>query len=30
MEQDGSWNAAFVKNLGPAGISAPTPPPIDK
>jgi len=30
MEQDGSWKAAFVKNLGPAGISAPTPPPIDK
>jgi len=30
MEQDGSWKAAFVKNLGPAGITAPTPPPIDK
>src|SRR6476469_8506493 len=30
MEQDGSWKAAFDKNLGPAGITAPTPPPIDK
>jgi glutamate transport system substrate-binding protein len=30
MEQDGSWKAAFDKNLGPAGISAPTPPPVDK
>jgi len=30
MEQDGSWKAAFDKNLGPAGIPAPTPPPLDK
>jgi glutamate transport system substrate-binding protein len=30
MEQDGSWKAAFDKNLGPAGITAPTPPPVDK
>jgi len=30
MEQDGSWKAAFDKNLGPAGITAPTPPPLDK
>jgi len=29
MEQDGSWKAAFERNLGPAGISAPTPPPLD-
>ncbi len=29
MEQDGSWKAAFDKNLGPAGITAPTPPPLD-
>ena len=30
MVQDGSWKAAFDKNLGPAGITAPTPPPLDK
>jgi glutamate transport system substrate-binding protein len=30
MEQDGQWKAAFDKNLGPAGIQAPTPPPLDK
>ena len=30
MEQDGSWKAAFDKNLGPAGIPAPTPPAVDK
>ena len=30
MEQDGSWKAAFDKNLGPSGITAPTPPPLDK
>ena len=29
MEQDGSWKAAFDKNLGPAGITAPPPPPLD-
>lgn len=29
MQQDGSWNAAFDRNLGAAGISAPTPPPLD-
>lgn len=29
MQQDGSWQAAFDRNLGAAGISAPTPPPID-
>jgi glutamate transport system substrate-binding protein len=30
MEQDGSWKAAFDKNLGAAGIPTPTPPPVDK
>jgi glutamate transport system substrate-binding protein len=30
MEQDGSWKAAFEKNLGPAAIPTPTPPPVDK
>ena len=30
MEQDGAWKTAFDKNLGPAGITAPTPPPVDK
>jgi glutamate transport system substrate-binding protein len=30
MEQDGAWKAAFDKNLGPAGITAPTPPQIDQ
>ncbi len=29
MEQDGSWKTAFDKNLGAAGIVAPTPPPLD-
>lgn len=29
MQRDGSWQAAFDRNLGPAGISAPAPPPID-
>jgi len=29
MERDGSWQAAFEENLGPAGISAPPPPPLD-
>jgi glutamate transport system substrate-binding protein len=30
MESDGAWKAAFDKNLGPAGIPTPTPPPLDK
>ncbi len=30
MEDSGAWKEAFDKNLGPAGISAPQPPPIDK
>jgi glutamate transport system substrate-binding protein len=30
MEDDGAWKAAFEKNLGPAGLSVPTPPPIDR
>jgi glutamate transport system substrate-binding protein len=30
MEKDGAWKAAFDKNLGPAGITAPTPPAIDR
>jgi glutamate transport system substrate-binding protein len=30
MESDGAWKAAFEKNLGPAGIATPTPPPLDK
>ena len=30
MEQDGAWKAAWDKNLGPAGIEAPAPPPLDK
>ena len=29
MERDGDWKAAFDKNLGPAGITAPPPPPLD-
>ena len=29
MQQDGSWKAAFDRNLGPAGISAPAPPALD-
>ncbi len=30
MEQSGAWKEAFEKNLGPAGIATPAPPPIDK
>lgn len=30
MESSGEWKAAFDKNLGPAGITAPAPPPIDR
>lgn len=30
MAKDGSWKAAFEKNLGPAGIATPTPPPVDR
>jgi glutamate transport system substrate-binding protein len=30
MESDGSWKAAFDKNLGPAGITAPAPPAVDR
>lgn len=29
MQKEGAWQAAFDKNLGPAGITAPAPPPID-
>jgi glutamate transport system substrate-binding protein len=29
MAQDGAWKAAFDKNLGPAGITAPAPPALD-
>ncbi|MCI4676304.1 glutamate ABC transporter substrate-binding protein [Candidatus Mycolicibacterium alkanivorans] len=29
MEADGAWKAAFDKNLGPAGITAPAPPAPD-
>jgi glutamate transport system substrate-binding protein len=29
MESDGAWKAAWDKNLGPAGIEAPTPPALD-
>lgn len=29
MEESGAWKEAFDKNLGPAGITAPAPPPID-
>ncbi len=29
MEEDGAWKAAFDKNLGPAGITAPAPPALD-
>jgi glutamate transport system substrate-binding protein len=28
MEESGAWKEAFDKNLGPAGITAPAPPPI--
>lgn len=30
MEADGAWKAAFDKNLGPAGITAPEPPAVDR
>ncbi|WP_421874273.1 glutamate ABC transporter substrate-binding protein [Mycolicibacterium wolinskyi] len=30
MESSGTWKEAFDKNLGPAGIQAPTPPPVDR
>ena len=30
MESDGAWKAAFEKNLGPAGLPTPTPPPVEK
>jgi glutamate transport system substrate-binding protein len=30
MESDGSWQAAFEKNLGPAGIATPAPPTLAK
>ncbi|OBF15705.1 glutamate ABC transporter substrate-binding protein [Mycobacterium sp. ACS4331] len=30
MAADGAWKAAFEKNLGPAGLTAPTPPAIDR
>ena len=29
MEESGAWKEAFDKNLGPAGITAPAPPPLD-
>ncbi len=29
MEESGAWKEAFDKNLGPAGITAPAPPPIE-
>lgn len=29
MEESGAWKEAFDKNLGPAGIAAPAPPPLD-
>jgi len=29
MEDSGAWREAFDKNLGPAGITAPAPPPLD-
>ena len=30
MESSGAWKEAFDKNLGPAGITAPTPPAVDR
>ena len=30
MVSDGAWKAAFDKNLGPAGITAPAPPQVDR
>ena len=29
MQKSGEWQAAFDRNLGPAGLSAPPPPPLD-
>ena len=29
MQQTGEWKAAFDRNLGPAGLRAPPPPPLD-
>lgn len=29
MERDGSWQEAFDRNLGPAGVTAPPPPALD-
>ncbi|MDH6246705.1 glutamate transport system substrate-binding protein [Mycobacterium sp. OTB74] len=29
MQETGAWKAAFDRNLGPAGLSAPPPPPLD-
>jgi glutamate transport system substrate-binding protein len=29
MQQSGDWKAAFDRNLGPAGLRAPPPPPLD-
>lgn len=29
MQREGDWKAAFDRNLGPAGITAPAPPPLD-
>lgn len=29
MQQTGAWRAAFDRNLGPAGLTAPPPPPLD-
>lgn len=29
MESEGAWKAAWDKNLGPAGLTAPTPPALD-
>lgn len=29
MERTGAWKAAFDRNLGPAGVTAPPPPPLD-
>ncbi len=30
MVSDGAWKEAFDKNLGPAGITAPAPPQVDR
>lgn len=29
MQQTGAWQAAFERNLGPAGLTTPPPPPLD-